>query len=108
MTTIAEVTLWGRTIGALTLADNVDTAQFQYTPDFADSNINVAPLTMPLSNRVYIFPELPKSTFGGLPGMIADSLPDKFGNAIIDLWLASHGRQPNSMNALERLCYVGT
>lgn len=108
MTTIAEVTLWGRTIGALMLADNDAASQFQYTPEFTDSNINVAPLTMPLSNRVYAFPELPFATFGGLPGMVADSLPDKFGNALIDLWLASHGRQPSSMNALERLCYVGT
>jgi serine/threonine-protein kinase HipA len=62
---------------------------------------------MPLSRRVYTFPELPVKTFYGLPGLLADSLPDKFGNALINAWLATQGRQPASFDAVERLCYTG-
>ena len=64
-------------------------------------------MVMPLSRRLYRFPELSRPTFLGLPGLLADSLPDKFGNALIDAWLASQGRQPGSFNAVERLCYTG-
>jgi serine/threonine-protein kinase HipA len=63
---------------------------------------------MPLSDRVYEFPALPRNTFHGLPGLLADSLPDKFGNALIDAWLARQGRAPESFGAIERLCYTGT
>ncbi len=62
---------------------------------------------MPLSRRVHRFPELSRRTFLGLPGLLADSLPDKFGNALIDAWLASQGRPPDSLNAVERLCHTG-
>lgn len=62
---------------------------------------------MPLSDRVYEFPALPRSTFHGLPGLLADSLPDRFGNALIDAWLATQGRTPASFGAVERLCYAG-
>lgn len=105
---IAKVQLWGRTIGAVTLEDGRDVAAFQYNPEFAGSGIEISPLTMPLSDRVYEFPALPKNTFHGLPGLLADSLPDKFGNALIDAWLAAQGRTPESFNAVERLCYTGT
>jgi serine/threonine-protein kinase HipA len=103
MTTIAEVKLWGRTIGAVMLKQNSDAAIFEYDPAFATSGIEVSPLRMPLSRRVYSFPELSRKTFYGL----ADSLPDKFGNALIDVWLATQGRQAGSFNAVERLCYIG-
>ncbi|OHE88179.1 MAG: hypothetical protein A3G75_01815 [Verrucomicrobia bacterium RIFCSPLOWO2_12_FULL_64_8] len=63
---------------------------------------------MPLGHRVYVFPELPLETFHGLPGLLADSLPDRFGNALIDTWLATQGRMPESFDAVERLCYTGT
>jgi serine/threonine-protein kinase HipA len=63
---------------------------------------------MPLSGRVYVFPDLPPVTFHGLPGLLADSLPDKFGNALIDTWLATQGRKSESFNAVERLCYTGS
>lgn len=62
---------------------------------------------MPLGNNVYTFPELPSRTFRGLPGLLADSLPDKFGHALIDQWLARQGRTPDGINALDRLCYIG-
>jgi serine/threonine-protein kinase HipA len=105
--TLAEVKLWGRTIGAVTLEDGSRHAAFQYDPAFAQSGIEVSPLTMPLGDRVYGFPDLPEPTFRGLPGLLADSLPDRFGNALIDAWLATQGRTPGSFNAVERLCYTG-
>jgi len=107
MSTLAEVRLWGKTIGAVSLQDGEDAASFEYDAGFAQSGIQVAPIVMPLSRRVYRFPELARPTFHGLPGLLADSLPDKFGNALIDAWLASQGRQANSFNAVERLCYTG-
>jgi serine/threonine-protein kinase HipA len=107
MSTLAEVRLWGRTIGAVSLEEGEAVAAFQYDHDFAQSGIEVSPLTMPLSRRVYAFPELSAETFYGLPGLLADSLPDRFGHALIDAWLASQGRTPESFNAVERLCYTG-
>ncbi len=107
MSSVAEVRLWGRTIGAVSLDDNSGNAAFEYDSAFVRSGIEIAPLTMPLSSRVYTFPELPEKTYYGLPGLLADSLPDKFGNVLIDAWLATQGRQPNSFNAIERLCYTG-
>jgi len=105
--TVAEVRLWGRRIGAVSLEDGADVAAFQYDPEFVGSGIEVSPLVMPLASRIYSFPSLPRESFHGLPGLLADSLPDKFGNALIDAWLATQGRRPESFNAVERLCYVG-
>ncbi len=99
--------MWGRTIGAVSMADGEDIAAFEYDPAFAGSGIEISPLTMPLAGKVYTFPDLSRQTFHGLPGLLADSLPDKFGNALINAWLASQGRQPDSFNAVERLCYTG-
>ncbi|MBW9266154.1 MAG: HipA domain-containing protein [Candidatus Thiodiazotropha sp. (ex. Lucinisca nassula)] len=107
MATVAEVRLWGRTIGAVSLADGESTALFEYDPAFSRSGIEVAPMMMPLSKRLYSFPQLPRETFHGLPGLLADSLPDRFGNLLIDAWLASQGRPSHSFNAVERLCYTG-
>ena len=107
MSTVAEVKLWGRTIGAVSLEEDNEIAAFEYDPAFARSGIEIAPLTMPLSNRVYSFPELSRGTYHGLPGLLADSLPDRFGNALIDAWLATQGRTPESFSAVERLCYTG-
>ncbi|OHE80298.1 MAG: toxin HipA [Verrucomicrobia bacterium RIFCSPLOWO2_12_FULL_64_8] len=105
--TLAEVRLWGRTIGAVSLEDGGRFAAFQYDPAFAQSGIEVSSITMPLGDRVYVFPELPPGTFHGLPGLLADSLPDRFGHALIDAWLATQGRTPESFNAVERLCHTG-
>ncbi len=105
--TIAEVRLWGKTIGAVALAEGAGVADFEYDAAFADSGIEVAPLTMPLSRRVFRFPELSRKSFHGLPGLLADSLPDRFGNQLIDAWLAAQGRSPASFNAVERLRYTG-
>jgi len=105
--TLAEVRLWGRTVGAVSLEEGGRFAAFQYVPAFARSGIEVSPVTMPLSDRVYVFPDLAEKTFYGLPGLLADSLPDRFGNALINAWLATKGRTPESFNAVERLCYTG-
>ena len=99
--------MWGRTIGAVALEGGGAPASFQYDPGFARSGIEVSPMTMPLSDRVYTFPDLSRPTFHGLPGLLADALPDRFGNALIDAWLATRGRTPESFNAVERLCYTG-
>jgi len=105
--TVAEVRLWGRTIGAVSLEEGARIAAFQYDPAFLGSGIELSPITMPPSRRVYQFPSLPQVSFHGLPGLLADSLPDKFGNALIDAWLATQGRRPENFNAIERLCYIG-
>lgn len=105
---IAEVRMWGRTIGAVSMDDGQEVAAFQYDPAFAASGIEVSPLTLPLSDRVYTFPDLARHTFHGLPGLLADSLPDRFGNALVDAWLATQGRTPDSFSAVERLCYTST
>lgn len=107
MSTVAEVILWGRTIGAVSLEEGRLIADFEYHPAFVDSGIQIAPLTMPLFPRVYSFPELSPVSFQGLPGLLADSLPDRYGNALINAWLATQGRKPESFNAVERLCYTG-
>jgi serine/threonine-protein kinase HipA len=105
--TAAAVALWGRVIGAVQIEPESTAATFQYDRDFANSGIEVAPLTMPLRLEGYRFPALPEETFTRLPGMLADSLPDRFGNAVIAAWLSLGGRSPESLNPVERLCYVG-
>jgi serine/threonine-protein kinase HipA len=107
MRTVAAVRLWGSTIGAVALEEGSGIASFEYNKDFLQSGIQAAPLTMPLTDRIYRFPSLPERTFRGLPGLLADSLPDRFGNALINAWLATQGRTPESFNAIERLCYTG-
>jgi serine/threonine-protein kinase HipA len=104
----ARVILWGKVIGAVTWLEDREVGVFQYAPEFLDSGIQLAPLVMPLSEFPHEFPALPRNTFKGLPGLLADSLPDKYGNAIIDSWLASQGRTAASFHSVERLCYVGS
>lgn len=106
--TLAEVSLWGRVIGAVAWDAERQVANFEYAADFVGSGIQVAPLTMPLSRRIYSFPGLSRATFRGLPGLLSDSLPDDFGNALINNWLARQGRTPDSFNPVERLCYTGS
>ncbi|MCF3649019.1 type II toxin-antitoxin system HipA family toxin [Synoicihabitans lomoniglobus] len=81
-------------------------AAFEYTPKFVRSGVELAPLMMPLRTGPYQFTNLPES-FGGLPGLLADSLPDTYGNALIDDWLRSEGRSPTDFSPVERLCYIG-
>jgi len=110
MTTLAEVRMWGRAIGAVSVDGVQGVAAFEYTPEFRRSGIEVAPLMMPLAGpeRVWRFDGLPRAAFHGLPGLLADALPDAFGNAVIDRWLARQGRLPGEIDAVERLCYAGS
>lgn len=105
--TVAEVKLWGKTIGAVSVDDDQGFASFEYDPAFVGSGRELAPLMMPLSDQIFSFPALVRETFYGLPGLLADSLPDRFGNALIDAWLARQGRSPGDFNSVERLCYTG-
>ncbi len=106
-TTDASVVLWGREVAAVSWLEEDGYAVFQYDPDFAASGIELSPLVMPLSPDPYSFPALPERTFKGLPGLLADALPDRYGNRLINIWLAGQGRTPESFNPVERLCYVG-
>jgi serine/threonine-protein kinase HipA len=108
MTSIAEVRLWGTRIGAVALRDGEEVAEFQYDPGFLASGIQLAPIAMPLRAAPYRFPALGREAFRGLPGLLADSLPDRYGNALIDAWLAAQGRSADSFDAVERLSYTGT
>lgn len=105
---LAEVRLWDKVVGAVSLAEGATVADFEFDPQFVGQGLQVAPLTMPLSSRAHRFPALRRESFHGLPGLLADSLPDRFGNALIDAWLAGQGRTPESFSVVERLCYVGS
>ncbi len=115
MVDVAEVKIWGHLAGAVRWDATRELAVFQYAKSFLAKGYDLSPIKMPLSNgdRIYSFPELRKgkdeevATFKGLPGLLADSLPDKYGNRLINIWLAQNGRPPNSMNPVEQLCFIG-
>jgi serine/threonine-protein kinase HipA len=109
----AFVNLWGFRVGAVAWDPERDHATFEYDHEFLDRGLDLAPLRMPLSDArrglgVFSFPALPRETYRGLPGLLADALPDRYGNAVINAWLARQGRSPESFSPVERLCYVGT
>lgn len=106
---VVEVRIWGQSVGAVApLQGKPGFYEFQYTPDFESSGVELAPLQMPLKSRVrFSFPGLPLLTFHGLPGLLADSLPDTFGNALIDEYLSRHGTHAADITTLQRLVYVG-
>ncbi len=106
--TVAAVTLWGSRIAAVSIDAGARYATFQYDPAFVRSGIQVAPIQMPLREQPYRFPGLPQDAFSGLPGLLADSLPDRWGTALVNAWLASQGREESSFDVVQRLCYVGT
>lgn len=116
MVDVAEVKIWGELAGAVRWDEVKQLASFQYDKKFLKKGYELSPIKMPLRNgdRIYSFPELRQtknekvSTFKGLPGMLADALPDRYGNQLIDIWLAQNGRAPNSMNPVEQLCFIGT
>ncbi len=106
--TVAAVTLWGTRIAAVSIGPGARYATFQYDPAFVSSGIEIAPLQMPLRVQPYSFPGLPQDAFSGLPGLLADALPDRWGTALVNAWLASQGREQSSFDVVQRLCYVGT
>ncbi|GAC14681.1 type II toxin-antitoxin system HipA family toxin [Aliiglaciecola lipolytica] len=95
-------------VGAVSYDTEKQLGAFEYTSAFIKSGIQLSPLKMPLSKQVYTFPEADFAAFKGLPGMIADSLPDDFGNAVINAWVASQGKSPKDISPLQRLKYTGT
>lgn len=106
MVTTADVYLWGQKAGTVLWNENRVCANFEYTPEFIRSGLEIAPLTMPLSPQIYSFPSRDNyKTFLGLPGMLAEALPDAFGRALLNNWLAAQGRQ--DANPVERLCFQG-
>lgn len=106
MITFADVYLWGQHAGTVAWDENYQAGSFEYTPEFANGTLDISPLMMPIRQRqVYQFQSLPRDTFIGLPGLLADALPDAFGKALLDRWLTSVGR--TFANPVERLCYQG-
>ncbi len=113
---VAEVKIWGKFGGAVAWDTNKGFATFEYDPKFKQLGWDLAPLKMPVTDNrnQFSFPELRKNknseydTFKGLPGLLADALPDKYGNQLINLWLAQQGRPQDSMNPVEMLCFIGT
>lgn len=105
----AFVNIWNKRVGAVAWDENEGTATFEYSPSFKESGLNLAPLTMPLKGAgTYRFREhRNNNTFKGLPGLLADVLPDKYGNALINQWLIRNKRAPNSINPVETLCFIG-
>jgi serine/threonine-protein kinase HipA len=106
--TVAAVTLWGSRIAAVSIGAGRPYATFQYEPAFVRSGVQLSPIQMPLREEPYRFPGLPQDAFSGLPGLLADALPDRWGRALVDAWLAAQGRDESSFDVVQRLCYVGT
>lgn len=107
MNDTAEVYLWGTRIGIIHQDVSKAYAAFEYDKDFVNSGIELSPLRMPLSKNIYEFPALAGEPFHGMPGLVADSLPDRFGNAVIEEWLMSLGKSLSGFTAIDRLCYTG-
>ncbi len=104
-----EVRLWGRRVGAVALDPRLGYYAFEYDPGFVTQGIEVAPLTMPLAQArdPFVFADLPTPTFKRLPALLADALPDDFGNALIDAWMANKGITKTAITPLDRLAYMG-
>ena len=116
MVDAAEVKIWGELVGAVRWDEQRRLAFFQYDPGFLRKGVDLSPIKMPISqgSRIYSFPELRKGrdvtedTFHGLPGMLSDALPDRYGNRLVNAWLVQNGRAENSMNPVEKLCFIGS
>ena len=116
MVDFSEVKIWGELVGAVRWDMDKRLASFQYDSKFLLKGWDISPIKMPLKNgnQIYSFPELRPTrgestdTFKGLPGLLSDALPDKYGNQLINVWLAQRGRPANSMNPVEQLCFIGS
>ncbi len=113
---VAEVKIWGELAGAVAWDEKSGFANFEYDPKFKNLSWDLSPLKMPINStkKIINFPELRKNkhgefgTYKGLPGLLADALPDNYGNQLINIWLAQQGRPQNSMNPIEMLCFIGS
>jgi len=115
MVDAANIYVWGEFVGAVRWDNEQQLASFMYDKRFLQKNWDLSPIKMPISNgeRIYSFPELrafknEENTFKGLPGLLSDALPDRYGNQLINIWLAQNGRPANSMNPVEQLCFIGS
>jgi len=111
MITTAYINIWNKRVGAVAWSAETGLGTFEFDPAFLKSNWDLSPIKMPIATaakRIFSFPELrDNNTFKGLPGLLADVLPDKYGNALINTWLAHQGRPSNSLNPVEILCFIG-
>ena len=104
---VITITYQDDVVGAVSFDTEKGLGSFEYDPGFTKKGVELSPIKMPLSNRIYSFPELDFNTFKGLPGLIADSLPDDFGNAVLNAWIAGQGRSPSDITPIQRLQYTG-
>lgn len=111
MVTTAFINIWNKRVGAIAWEEDIELAYFEFEPAFLSNGWDLSPLKMPIAGaerRVFSFPDVRgTTTFKGLPGLLADVLPDKYGNSLINAWLAINGRPSNSMNPVELLCFIG-
>ena len=111
MITTAFINIWNKRVGAIAWDTETELGFFEFEPSFLRHQIDLSPLKMPIDRaekKIFSFPELRSTnTFKGLPGLLADSLPDAYGNNLINAWLARNGRQGDSMNPVEILCFIG-
>jgi serine/threonine-protein kinase HipA len=115
MVDVAKVVIWDTFVGAVRWDEAQQLAYFQYDEKFIEKGWDLSPIKMPITqgSRIYSFPELRRGrnstedTFKGMPGLLADSLPDRYGNNLINAWLVQQGRAPESMNPIEKLCFIG-
>lgn len=108
MIEVAYVNIWNKLVGAVSWDEKNRIANFEYDREFIESGLELSPIMMPLEPRIYTFQDhRDLSAFKGLPGMLADALPDKYGNTLINEWLRKNGRPPNSINPVETLCFIG-
>ena len=105
---VATVRLWEQDAGAVAWNEEREIGEFEFENAYLKQGLEIAPLTMPLRSGIFSFPLLKRETFHGLPGLLADALPDRFGNRIIDVWLSQQGRSAKDFTPLERLCYMGS
>ena len=106
---VVEVRIWDKSVGAVALDPSLGYYAFEYHPAFVKSGVELAPLEMPLSaaREPFVFPDLPELTYRRLPGMLADALPDEFGNLLVDAWMAREGVEKSQITSLDRLAYMG-
>ncbi len=104
---LIEVRAWGATVGGVSIDPGLGYYVFEYDPKWQARGIELAPLTMPVSQSLHVFPLLPEATYKRLPAMLADALPDDFGNALIDAWMAREGVPKSAITPLDRLAYLG-
>lgn len=104
-----EVRIWGERVGAVAADPQAGCYAFEYASQWRRKRIELAPLTIPVGAMpsIFLFPSLPEPSFKRLPGMLADALPDDFGNALIDAWMARHGVAKDAITTLDRLAYMG-